>query len=446
MRPCGVAGDGRGTGLDAVTVRRLVAAAGVVLASAVTTTSADAIPLFARIYDKPCATCHTVFPQLNPAGEDFRAHGFHGLPPVVKPLRAGPVDVPGTIPLALYLTTGEDVTHTEPHATRSDFNLDYLSLLSGGELGEHLAFLVDYELVETEPETGKIDVNSLPEQAYLQAHAEPLGWLANLRLGWFELPLGVSPRVHRLSAQPYLTYELRACDLLGRAPAGVRCDNVAVVGESQIGAELGARDLASGFGWAVGVANGSNNRLDATASRQFYVRLAEQIGLHKAGLFLLYAPDLYGRGDDRTLRVGPDLDWYSRRARVLAQFLANHESNPTDSDVGLWYYGTFVEGEYRLTTRLLALARGEYTWAPRFDDTHDGGDIRVRRQTWAVTGGAQWLLFENLKLVAEGTYGENRESVGDVTTPEWSVALRLVTAFWVPSPPATSRVWPFRQP
>jgi len=39
------------------------------------------IPVFARIYDKPCGTCHTVFPQLNPQGESFRAYGMHGLPP-----------------------------------------------------------------------------------------------------------------------------------------------------------------------------------------------------------------------------------------------------------------------------------------------------------------------------------------------------------------------------
>jgi hypothetical protein len=43
-----------------------------------------AIPVFARVYDKPCSTCHTVYPQLNPAGEDFRAHGLHGLTPVVR--------------------------------------------------------------------------------------------------------------------------------------------------------------------------------------------------------------------------------------------------------------------------------------------------------------------------------------------------------------------------
>ena len=50
-------------------------------------TPAGAIPVFARIYDKPCGTCHTVFPQLNPAGENFRAHGFHGLQPAVASAR-----------------------------------------------------------------------------------------------------------------------------------------------------------------------------------------------------------------------------------------------------------------------------------------------------------------------------------------------------------------------
>jgi hypothetical protein len=59
-------------------------------------TPAAAIPVFARIYDKPCGTCHTVFPQLNPQGETFRAHGFHGLPTAVKPLHAGSLEVPGT--------------------------------------------------------------------------------------------------------------------------------------------------------------------------------------------------------------------------------------------------------------------------------------------------------------------------------------------------------------
>jgi hypothetical protein len=84
----------------------LVAAVACVLLPA----TAAALPVFARIYGQPCGTCHTVFPQLNPAGESFRAHGLHGLTPAVEPLPiASSVDVPGTLPLAVYLGAGEDV-------------------------------------------------------------------------------------------------------------------------------------------------------------------------------------------------------------------------------------------------------------------------------------------------------------------------------------------------
>ena len=78
---------------------------------------AFAIPVFARIYDKPCGACHTVYPQLNPAGEDFRAHGLHSLTPAVKPLRVGSLfAVPGTLPLAISFGAGEDLSKVDTPA------------------------------------------------------------------------------------------------------------------------------------------------------------------------------------------------------------------------------------------------------------------------------------------------------------------------------------------
>lgn len=414
-------------------------------------TPAAAIPVFARIYNKPCATCHTLFPQLNPQGENFRAHGFHGLPATVEPIHVGSqLELPGTLPLAVYLGTGEDLGRThvrgEPSPTREHFNLQFLSLLAGGELGPHLAFLVDYEILETEPEVGTVDVYSLPEQAYLQAHAEPLGWLGNLRLGWFELPLGVSPRVHRLSMQPYLTYGLSGCGLLDHSPPGVRCEDVPVPGEAQIGAELSAQRPASGFGWTVGTTNGSNTRLDDKASPDLYLRVRQAMGLHEIGFFLLYSPDVLGKGPkDHTLRLGPDFNWYTRRFRALAQFLADFESNPTGRSKDLWYYGAFLETEYRLTAAILGLMRAEYAWTSNFDDTGNGGATRMRRRLWTVTGGAQWLVLQNLKLVAEATYGENREAVSDRTSGTWSVTIRAVTAFWALKPPFAVDQWSDRE-
>jgi hypothetical protein len=405
---------------------------------------AVALPVFARVYDKPCGTCHTVFPQLNPAGEDFRAHGFHGVPPSIKPLRVGSLfDVPGTLPLVFYVTAGEDVTKVDvpgqSDPTRTHFNLDYFTLAAGGELGQHLAFLLDWELVETEPDSGEITINDLPRQAYLTAHAEPSGWLVNLKGGWYELPLTVSPDIHRLSVQPYLIYSVNACTLLGVDPPHGTCDDEPVLGETQIGGDLSAWYPERGFAWSAGITNGSNNRLATVGSPNGYVHLVQAMGTHRIGFLMFYSPDLAGNDvQDRTLRLGPDMDLYSRRWRLLGQFLAGYESNPAGTLTSLWYYGGFLEAQYRLTTTLLSLVRFDYAWTPRFDDTTNGGDTRVERRIWEITGGGQWSILQNLKLVAEVTYGENHESVSDTAEKTWIGALHVVTAFWPLTPPGLS--------
>ena len=399
-------------------------------------TPAAAIPVFARVYDKPCGACHTVFPQLNPEGENFRAHGFHGLPAAIKPLRAGGLfDVPGTLPLALYVAGGEDLSKVDVAAqhgaTRTHLNLDFLRLLAGGELGQHLAFLLDYELIETESETGDITINNLPYQAYVTAHAEPGAWLGNLRVGWYELPLGVSPQIHRLSARPYLIYGSNACTLLGVAAPRGACADMPTLTETQIGMELSALQPERGFGWNVGFTNGSNNRLDNTASRDFYAHVSQSLGSDRLGLFLFYSPDIVGDGvEDRALRIGPDVDVYSRQLHLLGQLLAAYESNPTGHLQPLWYYGGFFEANYRLTATLLSLLRVDYAWTPRFDDRMHGGDTHVRRRLWEVTGGWQWLALQHVKMVAELTYGESHEAVSDSNVKTWAGTLRLVTAFW----------------
>jgi hypothetical protein len=411
---------------------------------------AGAIPVFARIYDKPCGACHTVFPQLNPAGENFRAHGFHGVPPAIKPLKVGSLfDLPGTLPLAFYLAAGEDLSKVdvpEQHEpTRTHFNLDYFKILAGGEVGQHFAFLMDYELVETEPDTGDITINAVPYQAYVTAHAEPWGWLGNLKAGWYELPLVVSPDIHRLAVRPYLIDELSACALLGAAPPHRQCEDLSIPGDTQIGLEVSALQSESGFGWAAGLTNGSNNHLNDTASRDLYLHASQMLGPHRIGIFFFYSPDLIGDGvGDRAVRVGPALDYYSRQFRLLGQFLAEYESNPTGHLQALWYYGGFLEVNYRWTISLLSLLRVDSVWMPRFDDTMQGGDTQVRRQPWEITGGVQWSILENLRAVAEITYGESHESVGDTTGKTWAGSVRLVTAFWPFTPPGL-REWAARE-
>jgi len=76
---------------------------------------------------------------------------------------------------------------------------------------------------------------------------------------------------------------------------------------------------------------------------------------------------------------------------------------------------------------------------PQFDDTQAGGDTRQRRTLWEVTSGAQISLLQDLKLVAELTYGENHESVSHELEKTWAGTVRLVTAFWPLEPPLLTK-------
>jgi hypothetical protein len=385
-----------------------------------------------------------VFPQLNAVGEAFRNNGLHGLKPAIEPIHIGKdFDLPGTFPFALALAFGEDVTRTDPpgagSSTVSHFNLQFLSIVAGGELGPHLSFLADYAPLLTDTRTGEINVQTRPGLAFLQAHTKRDDWLGNLRLGLFELPVGTSPRVHRLTARPYLIYSVTAYRMLGGGimpPVTDGRTDVFQPGATQIGGEFSARDALTGMELVGGFDLGSNNRNDNNSTIDVFARIGYDASPLRTGLFLYYSPDILGDGvKDAALRVGPDLVLLSRRTRVAVQLLAGRDSNPTNRDTELWFYGGFVEGSLRFTPTLLGLLRMDYAEMLDFDDRAAGGRTHVRRELWEATAGLQFLWLENVKVVAEVTYSENHEAVRDVTTDGVGATLRVVTAFWPLTPP-----------
>jgi hypothetical protein len=211
---------------------------------------------------------------------------------------------------------------------------------------------------------------------------------------------------------------------------------VPTLGQTQLGAEISGLHPERGLAWAVAFTNGSDNRVDDAASKDVHLRLSQQLGGQRVGGYVAYSPDVAGHGvGNESVHFGPDLDIYSRRAHVVGQLLAAHESNPTDRHRGLWYYGGFVEGHYRVTKDLLALLRFEHVWTQTFDDTRQGGATQVRRRVVEVTAGWQWLPLENVRLIAEVTYGRDDETVSNQVTNEWVGTLRLATAFWPFAPP-----------
>ena len=417
---------------------------------------AQAIPVFARIYDKPCSACHTVYPQLNPDGERFRAQGLHGLTPAFKPLHVAPeLELPGTVPVALAMSAGGDFIGAEvPNAsvpTSKRFNFEFLSVLVGAELGPHVAFLGDYAPIFMNPRTGETIVNTRAGIAFLQLHGDYRDWLGNVRGGLFELPLGTSPRVHRLSVQGYLTYGVNAFSLLGRPPpepreeggyagAGVPAETLSL-GSTQLGVELSGLNERNGLSLDFGTVGGSNNREDQNDAQDLFIRVGKAFGYHQTGFFLYYSPDLlkHRAPTDSGLRFGPDGQLYFRTLQLTGQILVGRDGNPTDRQVPLWWVGGFVEADHRLLSRIMSLVRVEWVGMPTYDDRGHGGTAHVRRDVFETTAGLQWLFQQNVKLQLEGTYDRNHEGVSGVTVESWSATVRVATAFWPFSPPPASR-------
>jgi len=83
----------------------------------ISATDAQAIPAFARKYNLACNTCHTLFPQLNRFGRDFRDNGFRTPEEVQSLLRSKSKAAPGADPLTPAPSHGS----SDAQATKDDF-------------------------------------------------------------------------------------------------------------------------------------------------------------------------------------------------------------------------------------------------------------------------------------------------------------------------------------
>jgi len=259
----------------------------------------------------------------------------------------------------------------------------------------------------------------------------------------FELPVGISPRVHRLSVRPYLIYGITAFRLLNRPPPATGRTDTFNPGATQIGTEVSAVNEVTGVQCVTGFDAGSNNRIDNNSSYDLFLRVGLDRATQRTGLFFYYSPDVLGDGgNDEVFRFGPDYTYTSRRIRLTGQSLAGFDANPTNHGEALWFYGGFVEGTYRFTPTLISLARVDYAGMPAFNDRPEGGTTNVHRYICEMTAGLQYLVRENLKLVAEVTHSENHDAVNNSTLTGWAATVRFATAFWPLTPPLLSEVLP----
>ncbi|MBV8152216.1 MAG: hypothetical protein JOY59_11700, partial [Candidatus Eremiobacteraeota bacterium] len=214
-------------------IRIIVAAAffACVLAAAA---PARAIPLFAERYHLRCAACHSVIPELNPAGNSFREHGYRFPPSVPRH---------GTVGVALRYQMEYEKDPAEGNRRWTPGGV----LLSNFDAGAISTFL-HYNL----------GAGGGPSGVYLMYAATYNEHTNSLyRVGQFEVPLPHSPGQRLDDLQPY-GYEATKVglnDLLFTQPRqGIDAErnvgNARVVATASIGefhgAAYGGRPIPTG--------------------------------------------------------------------------------------------------------------------------------------------------------------------------------------------------------
>jgi len=396
----------------------LLAAAGFVIPPP----EASAMPAFARKYKLACNQCHTLYPQLNRFGRDFRDNGFRmpdeiekllkkrsGTAPAAEPQEPGDEDfwsfIPDTIPFAFQAKFHDAINPKGD--VKNDFQVEELQLQAGGTWTPRVSYYLHYHPAEEgEPGdlyTGWVRFNNLGGS----------NWL-NLAAGQVELPLSFSPEIERLSVFQYLAFDRS----LGANPFNLATPQLGLqyFGQSEGGTKVWL-GLVNGVGLAV---NEATETFDNNGFKDVYGRVTQEIGEHYVGGFAYFGRGrgVFSDGDafnDDFVRVGGDAFVNFTPVIVYGSALYARDDNPLGTGERRSLWGGFVEGDYFLNDRTVLLARLDVVRQklPAFftgseeDEEGAGGSAGAepeeeegpfRVTTVSFTPGIQYLVVPNVKL------------------------------------------------
>jgi hypothetical protein len=382
-----------------------------------TSSSALAIPAFARRYQTSCTTCHVLFPRLNAFGVAFRNNGYRfpsGEEKLAEPDQAlgapawkrlwpkamWPGALPATVPLAVRVVNTLELNRSAP--AQVDFVFpNEVELLAGGTAGERISYFAELEFV---PRRGTEDDTTRLERMFVQFDHLGGTSLANVVVGRFETRAVPFSRFHR---------RLLAADLLAldyRSPAdGFH------MRRPQQGIELwGASSGTGGRGggeYAFGVVNGSGAARDNNTAKDVYGRVAYKFGGFgltggsseetpptfgdpwsddsvRLGLSVYRGKGNFADGTDRFWRVTGDIDAYIG-AWNLSAVTVYGEDQLSSSSEAVRYVAASIEADYAITSWLVAVLRYEQVSRDELAD--------IRR----VVPGIALAMRANLRLVVD---------------------------------------------
>jgi hypothetical protein len=304
-------------------------AASLALACAAAPRPARAVPLFAQRYDLKCSACHSVLPELNQFGNDFRNRGY----------RIDGAPKHGTTIVALREQVGYAQTPTDGTTRKT---VPAGAALGAAEIGQVEAFV--HETLGSEGSSASLFLAYL---AYGNAHTGTL-----YRAGLFELPLVHSPAQRNDTLTTY-GYEGALAGLNDLTLATPRWG---IEAERGVGAARVAATLA--FGNATGSAYGGKpvetGRSESFAAPELgvYARvpLAADLRVGVDALVGSRRIDVLGRPsfDDPYRRAGVSLEARRGRLELLAEQWYGHDADADGSGGPLDSRGGYARLRWRL--------------------------------------------------------------------------------------------------
>ncbi len=364
----------------------------IVLGIVLCSNEASAIPAFSRKYNLGCNTCHTIYPQLNEFGRDFKNNGYR------TPGEIGAVDSTDfwskgfeSLPVTVHGKFSEQIAPKGQPVTNFT-SLDELQLNAAVNFSSKVSVYLHTHLWEDggagEPLVVSLRINDLFDNQ-----------LVSLRVGQYQLPLSFSPEIERLSGFDYLGY----AQALGANPW--------TIDQPQLGFEL-TGNLGNDLWYWAGLVNGGGfeansftGTLDNNSSKDPYLRIAKNFGENTIGVFGYYGTNTILEDDttgldqtDKFFRLGCDIRWNFSNLNVLTSVLYGNDNNFNGLDESTFFYGGFLEGDYVVSERTMILGRYDIVTLDRLDADPNGG---IDKTTWAVTPGVQYLVLPNIKLGIE---------------------------------------------
>ena len=290
---------------------------------------AHAVPLFAQRYNLRCDACHSVLPELNQFGNDFRNRGY----------RIDGAPKHGTTIVALREQIGYTPTPTDGTTRKT---VPAGAALGAAELGQVEAFV--HETLGSEGSSASLFLGYL---AYGNAHSGML-----YRAGLIELPLVHSPAQRNDTLTTY-GYE---GTLAGLNDLTLATPRWALEAERNVGAGRVAATLA--FGNATGSAYGGKpvetGRSESFAAPELGVfarfPLTDQIRVGVDALAGSRRIAVLGRPsfDDPYHRFGASLEARRGRLELLAEQWYGRDANADGAGGPLDSAGGFVRLRWRL--------------------------------------------------------------------------------------------------